>query len=129
LYAYCIPIGTAFHNCRGDAANPGQTANFGSLNHKSERHRRGGEVDPELARARLRLTLPAAARLDQCCGERHIANTFSGIALGRNDVINEGEAQQDKAEAQRNAAKKEAQAEKADAEAKVHEARERAEQK
>jgi hypothetical protein len=36
LYPYCIPIGTAFHNCRRGRANPGQTANFESLNHKSD---------------------------------------------------------------------------------------------
>ena len=36
------------------------------------------------------------------------AKEVVGIALGRHDVIKEGEAQQDKAEAQRDAAKKEA---------------------
>ncbi|OBI49459.1 MULTISPECIES: CsbD family protein [unclassified Mycobacterium] len=56
------------------------------------------------------------------------AKEFIGTILGRDDLINEGEAQQDKAEAQRNAGKKEAAAEKARAKAKAAEARERAEQ-
>lgn len=52
-----------------------------------------------------------------------------GIIIGNKDLVNEGKAQQDKAEAQREAGKKEAAAEKARGKAKVHEARERAEQK
>ena len=56
------------------------------------------------------------------------AKEVIGTIIGRNDVINEGKAQQDKADAQRNAARKEAQAEKARAKAKVEEARQRAEQ-
>jgi hypothetical protein len=52
-----------------------------------------------------------------------------GIIIGRNDLINEGKAQQDKAEAQRNAGRKEAEAAKARAKAKAYESRERAEQK
>ncbi len=56
------------------------------------------------------------------------AKEVVGTVAGRNDWINEGQAQQEKAEALRNATKKEAQADKARAEAKIHEARERAEQ-
>jgi uncharacterized protein YjbJ (UPF0337 family) len=56
------------------------------------------------------------------------AKELIGTILGRNDLINEGEAQQDKAEAQRNAAKKEAAAEKARGKAKAAESRQRAEQ-
>jgi uncharacterized protein YjbJ (UPF0337 family) len=56
------------------------------------------------------------------------AKQLIGTILGRDDLINEGEAQQDKAEAQRNAGKKEAAAEKARGKAKAAEARERAEQ-
>lgn len=56
------------------------------------------------------------------------AKEVVGTILGRNDLINEGEAQQDKADAQRDAGRKEAEAEKARAKAKVHEKRERAEQ-
>ncbi|MEB4210582.1 CsbD family protein [Mycobacterium sp. 94-17] len=51
-----------------------------------------------------------------------------GIIIGNNGLVEEGKAQQDKAEAQRNAGKKEAAAEKARAKAKAHEQRERAEQ-
>lgn len=51
-----------------------------------------------------------------------------GIIIGNNGLIEEGKAQQDKAEAQRNAGKKEAAAEKARGKAKAHEERERAEQ-
>jgi len=53
---------------------------------------------------------------------------FIGTILGRDDLINEGEAQEDKAEAQRNAGKKEAAADKARGKAKAAESRERAEQ-
>ena len=51
-----------------------------------------------------------------------------GTIIGRNDLVNEGKAQQDKAQAQRNAAKKEAEAESARAAAKVAEKRQKAEQ-
>lgn len=51
-----------------------------------------------------------------------------GIIIGHNDLIEEGKAQQDKADAQRSAGKKEAAAEKARGKAKAHEQRERAEQ-
>jgi len=51
-----------------------------------------------------------------------------GAVIGRNDLVDEGRAQQDKAEAQRNAAKKEAAAEKARGKAKVQEKRQKAEQ-
>jgi uncharacterized protein YjbJ (UPF0337 family) len=51
-----------------------------------------------------------------------------GTVTGRDDLIEEGKAQQDKAEAQREAAKKEAEAEKARAEAKAEEQRQRANQ-
>lgn len=56
------------------------------------------------------------------------AKELVGTVLGRNDLINEGEAQQDKADAQRDAGRKEAAAEKSRGEAKAHEERERAEQ-
>ena len=52
-----------------------------------------------------------------------------GIIIGNDGLIDEGKAQQDKAEAQREAGKKEAAAEKARAKAKAHEQRERAQQK
>ncbi len=51
-----------------------------------------------------------------------------GAVIGRNDLVDEGRAQQDKAEAQRNAAKKEAAADKARGKAKVQEKRQKAEQ-
>lgn len=51
-----------------------------------------------------------------------------GIIIGRNDLVDEGKAQQDKAQAQRNAGRKEAAAERARGKAKAHESRERAEQ-
>jgi uncharacterized protein YjbJ (UPF0337 family) len=51
-----------------------------------------------------------------------------GIIIGHNDLIEEGKAQQDKADAQRSAGKKEAAAEKARGKAKMYEERERAEQ-
>lgn len=56
------------------------------------------------------------------------AKEIIGTVIGRNDLIKEGEAQQDKAEAQREAGKKEAAAEKARAKAKAEEARQKAEQ-
>ena len=52
-----------------------------------------------------------------------------GVIIGRDDLVEEGKAQQDKAEAQRNAGRKEAEAEKARGKAKAEEARQRAEQK
>lgn len=51
-----------------------------------------------------------------------------GIIIGNDGLIEEGKAQQDKADAQRNAGKKEAAAEKARGKAKAYEERERAEQ-
>lgn len=57
------------------------------------------------------------------------AKEVIGTLLGRGGLINEGKAQQDKAEAQRDAARKEAAAEKARGKAKAEEARQRAEQR
>ena len=57
------------------------------------------------------------------------AKEVIGTIIGRDDLINEGKAQQDKAEAQRNAGRKEAAAEKARGKAKAYESRERAEQR
>jgi len=51
-----------------------------------------------------------------------------GTVTGRDDVIREGRAQQDKAESERDAAKKEAQAEQARAEARIDEQRQKADQ-
>lgn len=51
-----------------------------------------------------------------------------GIIIGHNDLVEEGKAQQDKADAQRSAGKKEAAAEKARGKAKTYEERERAQQ-
>ncbi|OCB39163.1 general stress protein CsbD [Mycobacterium malmoense] len=56
------------------------------------------------------------------------AKEILGTVIGRNDLVNEGQAQQDKADAQRSAAKKEVAAEKARGKAKAAEAREKAEQ-
>jgi uncharacterized protein YjbJ (UPF0337 family) len=56
------------------------------------------------------------------------AKEVIGTFFGRGDLINEGEAQQDKAKAQRDVAKKEAAAEKARGSAKVQEARQKAAQ-
>lgn len=56
------------------------------------------------------------------------AKQVVGTLIGRNDLVNEGKAQQDKADAQRNAAKKEAAAEKARGKAKAAESRQKAEQ-
>jgi uncharacterized protein YjbJ (UPF0337 family) len=52
-----------------------------------------------------------------------------GTVAGRDDLVREGQAQQDKAEAQREAAQKEAEAEKARANAKIDEERQRAAQR
>jgi uncharacterized protein YjbJ (UPF0337 family) len=51
-----------------------------------------------------------------------------GSVTGRDDLVREGEAQQDKADAQRDVAKKEAEAEAARSGASAAEAREKAEQ-
>lgn len=51
-----------------------------------------------------------------------------GSLIGRDDIVREGEAQQDKAEAQRDAARKEAKAEAARGAAKAAEEREKREQ-
>jgi uncharacterized protein YjbJ (UPF0337 family) len=56
------------------------------------------------------------------------AKVVIGALTGRDNLFNEGKAQQDKAQAQRNAAKKEAEAEAARAAAKVAEKRQKAEQ-
>ncbi|WP_156685850.1 microaggregate-binding protein 1 [Mycobacterium sp. Marseille-P9652] len=56
------------------------------------------------------------------------AKELIGTVIGRNDLVREGEAQQDKADAQRTAARKEAAAEKSRAKAKAEEARQKAEQ-
>ena len=58
-----------------------------------------------------------------------IAKQFIGTLFGRGDLVEEGEAQQDKADAQRNAAKKEAAAEKARASAKADEKRQQSHQR
>jgi uncharacterized protein YjbJ (UPF0337 family) len=57
-----------------------------------------------------------------------IAKQLIGSVFGRNDLVREGQAQEDKADAQRNAAKKEAAAESARASAKGAEQRERSHQ-
>jgi len=56
------------------------------------------------------------------------AKEVIGTVAGRNDLVNEGKAQQDKAEAQRDAARKEAEAEAARAGAKAAEQRQKANQ-
>jgi uncharacterized protein YjbJ (UPF0337 family) len=56
------------------------------------------------------------------------AKEVIGTVAGRNDLVNEGKAQQDKAEAQRDAARKEAEAEAARAGAKAAEQRQEANQ-
>ena len=56
------------------------------------------------------------------------AKEVVGTVTGRDDVIREGKAQQDKAEAQRDVAKKEADAEAARSGAEAAEARQKAEQ-
>lgn len=52
-----------------------------------------------------------------------------GTVTGRDDMVREGKAQQDKADAERDAAKKEAEADAARAGARVAEERQRAEQR
>ncbi|BCI80212.1 MULTISPECIES: CsbD family protein [Mycobacteriaceae] len=61
-------------------------------------------------------------------GVKGKAKEVIGTVTGRDDLVREGQAQQDKADAQRDAAKKEAEADAARAGAKAAEARERAEQ-
>ena len=56
------------------------------------------------------------------------AKIIIGALTGRDDLFNEGKAQQDKARAQRNAAKKEAEAQAARAAANIAEKRQKAEQ-
>jgi uncharacterized protein YjbJ (UPF0337 family) len=56
------------------------------------------------------------------------AKVVIGALTGRDNLFNEGKAQQDKAQAQRNAAKKEAEAQAARTAAKVAEKRQKAEQ-
>ena len=57
------------------------------------------------------------------------AKVVIGALTGRDNLFNEGKAQQDKAQAQRNAAKKEAEAASARTAAKVAEKRQQAEQR
>ena len=61
-------------------------------------------------------------------GVKGKAKEVIGTVTGRDDLVREGQAQQDKADAQRAAARKEAEADAARAGAKAAEARERAEQ-
>jgi uncharacterized protein YjbJ (UPF0337 family) len=61
-------------------------------------------------------------------GVKGKAKEVGGTLAGRNDLIEEGKAQQDKADAQRDAAKKEAQAEAARTGAKAAEERQNANQ-
>ena len=61
-------------------------------------------------------------------GVKGKAKEVIGTVTGRDDLVREGQAQQDNADAQRDAAKKEAEADAARAGAKAAEARERAEQ-
>jgi uncharacterized protein YjbJ (UPF0337 family) len=56
------------------------------------------------------------------------AKEAAGTVTGRDDLVREGKAQQDKAEAERDAARKEAEAEKARGEAAVEEQRQKADQ-
>ncbi len=56
------------------------------------------------------------------------AKIIIGAVIGRHELVDEGRAQQDKAEAQRNAGKKDAAAAKARGKAKAEEARQKAEQ-
>jgi uncharacterized protein YjbJ (UPF0337 family) len=62
-------------------------------------------------------------------GAKGKAKEAVGTVTGREDLVREGKAQQDKADAQRDAAKKEAQAESARAAAKAAEKREQAHQR
>ena len=57
------------------------------------------------------------------------AKEAAGTVTGRDDLVREGKAQQDKADAQKDVAKKEAQAESARAGAKAAEQRQKAEQR
>lgn len=61
-------------------------------------------------------------------GVKGKAKEAAGTVTGRDDLVREGKAQQDKAEAQRDAAKKEAQAEAARVGAKAAEQRQKANQ-
>ncbi|MGZ6778091.1 MAG: microaggregate-binding protein 1 [Mycobacterium sp.] len=61
-------------------------------------------------------------------GVKGKAKEVTGAVTGRDDLYNEGKAQQDKADAQRNAAQKEAEAEAARGAAKTAEERQKAEQ-
>jgi uncharacterized protein YjbJ (UPF0337 family) len=61
-------------------------------------------------------------------GVKGKAKEVGGTLAGRNDIIEEGKAQQDKADAQRDAAKKEAEAEAARGGAKAAEERQKANQ-
>lgn len=61
-------------------------------------------------------------------GVKGRAKEFAGNLAGRDDVVREGRAQQEKAEAQRDAARKEAKAEAARSAAKAAEEREKEEQ-
>lgn len=56
------------------------------------------------------------------------AKEVAGAVVGRDDLMREGQAQQDKADAQREAAQKEAEAESARKAADINEARQKAEQ-
>lgn len=71
---------------------------------------------------------PAEAVKGVVEGVKGKAKEAIGTVTGRGDLINEGEAQQDKAEAQRDVAKKEAQAEAARASAEVAEQRQKSHQ-
>ena len=62
-------------------------------------------------------------------GVKGKAKEVIGTVTGRDDVVREGKAQQDKADAQQDAAKKEAEAEAARAGAKAAEEREQAHQR
>lgn len=62
-------------------------------------------------------------------GVKGKAKEVIGTVTGRDDLVREGQAQQDKADAQREAAQKEAEAEKARANAKIDEQRQRAAQR
>lgn len=62
-------------------------------------------------------------------GVKGKAKEVIGTVTGRDDVVREGQAQQDKADAQRDAAKKEAEADSARAGAKAAEQRQEAEQR
>ncbi|MEB4211516.1 CsbD family protein [Mycobacterium sp. 94-17] len=61
-------------------------------------------------------------------GVKGKAKEVAGAVAGRDDLMREGQAQQDKADAQREAAKKEAEAESARKAAEINEARQKAAQ-